>query len=786
MPSRIAPLAAATLAALLACAPAADAVETNLIPIDQAFAANSMNHVSFRQSSIMTVGEQQFAAYYDDAGLVTVARRTHSSNTWDVFNTAYTDNNSNLTDDHNVITFGVDGDGFMHLSWGMHDDDLRYIKSDQPVTGATPISFGSEIPMVGDAEGLVTYPQFYNLPGGDLMFLYRTGGSGNGDTQVNRYDLSTGDWSPLHRPLFDGSISGDGLPSVNNYPNTLAFDSQGDIHLTWTVRNTPDFQTNKNLYYARSGDNGSTWTRTDGSSYPLPFGETHSEMVVEIPEGSSLINQTSTAVDQHDNPIIASWWAPGSQQGDHTRQYMLAHYDGAEWRTSQITNRPPESKTGGGSVRELGRPIVMVDDDDRTLVVMRYEERGNVITVAHSKDRENWDFVDLTTEDLGDYEPSFDRELWEQENVLNLLYQPVGLGQQGSTISVLEWDARSFFERLESPKLTLRVDRFTGQVSLVNSSDEPIAVDQYTVASANGLLADGEWQGLAAQGTPGWQTSAAGPSALSEHSSVGLSFDPQNTASLGQAINNQLAFGVDAPQDLTLSYAVADGDIVSGEVVYEGESPNNLTLLVDPGTGQARLINTSNFAVDFDAYTITSESGALRYGDDDWRSLHDSGEAGEGWDEANPDATRVSELQNQGAVTLESGEGYDLGGLFDTSLDQDLGFEFLVAGESQERTGVVRFVSLAPVLTGDYNNNGVVDAADFTIWRDALNTFASLPSDATPGLVTALDYEVWLAHFGETAAATIAPAAPEPMSLVTVVYCLVPLLVFPRFMHQLR
>jgi len=59
-------------------------------------------------------------------------------------------------------------------------------------------------------------------------------------------------------------------------------------------------------------------------------------------------------------------------------------------------------------------------------------------------------------------------------------------------------------------------------------------------------------------------------------------------------------------------------------------------------------------------------------------------------------------------------------------------------------------------LLGDYNNNGIVDAADYTVWRDG-----NSPDDSQAG------YNLWKANFGNTsgsgsAAATSATAVPEP------------------------
>lgn len=57
---------------------------------------------------------------------------------------------------------------------------------------------------------------------------------------------------------------------------------------------------------------------------------------------------------------------------------------------------------------------------------------------------------------------------------------------------------------------------------------------------------------------------------------------------------------------------------------------------------------------------------------------------------------------------------------------------------------------VAAGLAGDYSGNNVIDAADYTVWRDALSAGASsLPNDPTPGTVDESDFEYWRGHFGE-------------------------------------
>ncbi len=85
-------------------------------------------------------------------------------------------------------------------------------------------------------------------------------------------------------------------------------------------------------------------------------------------------------------------------------------------------------------------------------------------------------------------------------------------------------------------------------------------------------------------------------------------------------------------------------------------------------------------------------------------------------------------------------------------------------------TGVmleIKLIETSLDLPGDYNNDGFVDAADYTVWRNKLGSVTSLPNDDTPG-VGQDDYTRWKANFGQVAgsgAGSIAPpysATPEP------------------------
>ena len=74
--------------------------------------------------------------------------------------------------------------------------------------------------------------------------------------------------------------------------------------------------------------------------------------------------------------------------------------------------------------------------------------------------------------------------------------------------------------------------------------------------------------------------------------------------------------------------------------------------------------------------------------------------------------------------------------------------------------------TLTATLPGDFNADGVVDAADYSVWRDALGQFADLPNDGTPGLVSSSDYAEWAANYGATLASALS-AVPEPTAALS-------------------
>src|SRR5262249_43141058 len=70
-----------------------------------------------------------------------------------------------------------------------------------------------------------------------------------------------------------------------------------------------------------------------------------------------------------------------------------------------------------------------------------------------------------------------------------------------------------------------------------------------------------------------------------------------------------------------------------------------------------------------------------------------------------------------------------------------------------KKAGIAFYEAWVPQVPGDYTGDGVVDAADYVMWRDELGqTGTALQADGNhDNVVDINDLNVWRAHFGQTA-----------------------------------
>ena len=200
--------------------------------------------------------------------------------------------------------------------------------------------------------------------------------------------------------------------------------------------------------------------------------------------------------------------------------------------------------------------------------------------------------------------------------------------------------------------------------------------------------------------------------------------------------------GIDADQIRFSGIDVASGDI---------EAP---TLKVY-SSGLVFITNPFNQNFDLTHYEITSTAGGLSTAG--WLSLDDQENddpVGVGWEEAGGSSANVlAEVNLLSSTSLANGGSLRLGHAFTTGFPKDLAFQYTV-GETVLR-GPVKYA-----LTGDYNGNGTVDAADYVVWRNTVGQNVAFGSGADgdgDGIVGSGDYTAWRSAFGSI----LAPAAGQ-------------------------
>lgn len=384
--------------------------ETN---IGLGWSNNSVNTVKFRKNALTTYKGYQFVAYYYENSFLILGKRKTDTSKWQKVTTRY---KGNTKDAHNSISIAIDGEGYLHVSWDHHNTSLRYAKSKEPLS----LDLGEEQKMTGKQEGKVSYPEFYNFPNGNLLFFYRSGESGRGNMVINSYDLKNKKWEQLQHNLVDGEGNRSAYWQA-------CVDNKGIIHISWVWRETWGVETNHDLCYARSKDGGKTWEKTLGEKYRLPITVETAEYAWKIPQNSSLINQTSMTTDKHGNPYIVTYWSENK-----IPQYQIVYQNNGNWKKINTGFRKTSFYLGGGGTKRIpiSRPEILIDDkrsNSQLYIIFRDEERKNRISLAHHNLNDNlpWKIKDLTNYSIGQWEPNYDIELWENQHRLQIFTQKV-------------------------------------------------------------------------------------------------------------------------------------------------------------------------------------------------------------------------------------------------------------------------------------------------------------------------------------------------------------------------
>jgi len=413
--------------------------DVQLINVDSGWAANSVNTVIFRKNALVTYKDTQFIAFYNGKQQLVIGKRNIHNSHWILKVTPYS---GNARDAHNAISIMVDGDGYLHISWDHHNNSLHYCQSISPGS----LQLTGLLSMTGINESSVSYPEFYKLPNGNLLFFYRDGGSGRGNLALNRYSTTSRKWEQVNSNLIDGE-------GKRNAYWQCCTDTKGTIYLSWVWRESPDVFSNHDLCFARSDDGGKSWVKSDGTLYHLPITAASAEYALRIPQGSNLINQTSMCADLEGNAYIATYFTdPGSK----VPQYHILYQKKKQWQVYALDEHKTAFSLSGTGTKKIpfSRPqVICLQQQSKEKVslalIFRDAEKDNTVSVAigNPGKTEPWIYTNLTEQDLGSWEPVFDCERWKNNRIVDLFIQTVNqedaegfAAMPAQMVQVLEWN----------------------------------------------------------------------------------------------------------------------------------------------------------------------------------------------------------------------------------------------------------------------------------------------------------------------------------------------------------
>jgi hypothetical protein len=242
--------------------------ETN--PSTTAYVLTQQEQLSgqaFQQDALVTYNGFQYTVYYNSTRNVCISRRKLPFGEWKEVIIPF----RNTEDDaHDVISMGIcKNDGTIHLAYDHHNTTLQYCRSAIGLANDTSMSwnisnFGPNTSQMVAYVTVpdVTYPRFINKPDGDLLFECRYKLSGDGDSYLREYSGAKHTWTLIGR-----YVQGmDSNPNACAYINRMDYDVFGRLHVSWCWRDNYDGQSNHDIFYGYSEDNGRTWKDNTGKT----------------------------------------------------------------------------------------------------------------------------------------------------------------------------------------------------------------------------------------------------------------------------------------------------------------------------------------------------------------------------------------------------------------------------------------------------------------------------------------------------------------------------------------
>lgn len=275
-----------------------------------------------------------------------------------------------------------------------------------------------------------------------------------------------------------------------------------------------------------------------------------------------------------------------------------------------------------------------------------------------------------------------------------------------------------------------------------------------------------------------WRDAADAPTNFAVMSSLG-GFGPSDMAA-GEA--NSFAFGEAHRQQVVGDF---DGETTTQDPIefrlYGWNASSSAGNVHVEGVSIRALFQTV-FDVDLDPTGVLAIDGDLHHSTEGLINLEIGGS-----DATNPVASEYDRLDISGSASLEGDLRLTL--VDDYAPLRGETFELVIASQIQGEFDEVELVTpmldevltlrlvyqsgrvlavVAPFLDGDYNADGLVNAADYTVWRDDLGLSVEPFEGADgngDGMVNQDDFQLWRSNYGAAVpSATASLTVPEPSS----------------------
>lgn len=242
------------------------------------------------------------------------------------------DSFTTIDTNHNDPTIIVDGSGYIHVWYDMHNSPWGYSRSNSPHTIAD--GFTKKDSEMSSVTGTpqISYPKAWRDQLGRVLLTWRDRGTNNGGVgRFGIYDPSSGTWTK-QVTIFDDETNGPhGTPYVVGKVTVVRAPS-GRLYTAapWTD-NALGSSTGHDLTFAYSDDDGTTWRRTDGTAYPSPITRASGSPDIIVTEAQAAFMQVDIGISVDNAPRPYLFFRVTSAGSLATGEYYMYLQDNNTW-----------------------------------------------------------------------------------------------------------------------------------------------------------------------------------------------------------------------------------------------------------------------------------------------------------------------------------------------------------------------------------------------------------------------------------------------------------------------